>query len=146
MTDEQAKAMIDLLERIAAAVEGGTVARKKRATPAAKKSDAPAEGVFELRDASVIVLSKEFPNAWGYFKAKIGYGIDRTQNWFDTKDPELGDLLEVAAESGALVNVTYTETVNGQYTNRHIKSLVYAGGEAPAGAAEAPADDDEVPF
>jgi hypothetical protein len=158
MDSQQAQELIEALRACTRALEANTAAVSSVA--AGKQRAGAKPGAIKWESVRVKALAKEFPNSNGWFKAKLGATTSRVEEWMDTKSKSIADVLLDARENDLLVNITYDEKKNGQYTNRRLMTIEIVGmagmpresGQSDERADSRrtkksdPQDDDEAPW
>jgi hypothetical protein len=136
--DQFQQALIDVLNRLAAAAEDFNRAAPKAA---GKKRSSSKSGDAKPGEQSTRGAISQFagPNGYGFYEAVID------GQKYSTKRSELGRSLADAYESGALIEITFDETKkegNGgrTFVNRYIQTVevVGAGSGAPLPTEETP--------
>lgn len=149
-----AQELIDALRANTRALQEMTAAVAAAGTGAggAKKAGAK-EGKQRWERVRVKALARDWPNAHGWYKAKIGLLSTAQEEWFDTKSKSIAELLLRARENDLQVTITFDEKKNGQYVNRHLMTVEIADeGAAPAeepkprGGKSAPPVEEEEPL
>jgi hypothetical protein len=126
---------VNALRVVAEEIRDALAASGKTAmTKAGKKP-----GAFKWNNVEVKALSKQWPGPGGFFKSKIGT-LTKSE-WFDTKSKAIAEILAFArdgARDGVLVNITYDEKQNGQYTNRYLATIEIVEDSAGRAVAQVP--------
>jgi hypothetical protein len=119
MTDEQTQDLFRML----IGIERRLVNIEKAVLPATVAGGKP--GTVALPSVYVLSLSRDWPNDYGWYKARIG--TDRASDWYSTKSDSVAAFVARAKESGLIVDVTFNQTEDGQYTNRYLCTIAEKG-------------------
>lgn len=123
--------LLDTMRDLIRALDANTASHAAAAHQSSGPVKAGAKpGQHSMPAVQVQTLAREYPNDYGWFKAKLG---SRTRSeWFDTKSKSIADLVQRAAENDLTMAITYDEKRNGDYTNRYLKTVEIVEGNPDA--------------